>query len=202
MKRRRRKASLTTVVVALLGWLLWQFTPAQAVFAIASLSDPAKLATLGERGANARLNKIVYWLDAARRKGMGPQTAIGFAQSLNHTREPRASLVRESLLRNLKIGEELGLLTDDNRRRLREGNAAVITLGPYAGEPAEIDHIIPHSLAPEAGNELANLEMLPKTLNREKSNRVGDRQLSHAKRLLDAGLLTPESFARVKAAAR
>jgi len=48
------------------------------------------------------------------------------------------------------------------------------------------------------GNELANLEMLPKTLNREKSNRVNERQLAHAERLREAGLLTGESYARVK----
>ena len=57
---------------------------------------------------------------------------------------------------------------------------------------------MPISLAPEVGNELANLEMLPKTLNREKSNRVSERQLAHAERLREAGLLTGESYTRVK----
>jgi hypothetical protein len=33
------------------------------------LIDPAKLATLGRRGANPRIHKCVYWLDAARKAG-------------------------------------------------------------------------------------------------------------------------------------
>jgi hypothetical protein len=167
--------------------------------AIKSLSDVAKLATLGERGANSRLNKIVYWMAEARDKGVSGETTVRLAQQLNGSAEPRASLVRASLVRNLKIADELGLLTAENRERLRHGRAAVVTRGPYTGSSVEIDHIVPISLAPEIGNELANLEMLPQPLNRGKSNRVGARQLAHAQTLADAGLLGAESLRRVKA---
>ena len=54
------------------------------------------------------------------------------------------------------------------------------------------------SRAHECGNELANLEWLPQPLNRAKSNSVGPRQLAHAQRLLEAHLLSPESFDRLK----
>jgi predicted DNA-binding protein len=199
MKALRRKFTFGLAVVALAGALLWQFSPVQAVLAVASLSDPAKLATLGERGANPRLNKIVYWLDQARNRGLPAGTAVRLAQLVNHTTEPRAALVRESLLRNLQIAERLGLLTADNRDRLRHGKAAIVTRGPYARSPVEIDHIVPYSLAKEAGNELANLEMLPEPLNRRKSNRVGERQAAHARRLFQAGLISKESLARVEA---
>jgi hypothetical protein len=37
------------------------------------LIDPAKLSTLGKRGANPRIHKCVYWLDAARRAGQSPE---------------------------------------------------------------------------------------------------------------------------------
>lgn len=41
-----------------------------ALNALASLSDPVKLATLkGERPANTRVRKIVYWLESARING-------------------------------------------------------------------------------------------------------------------------------------
>jgi hypothetical protein len=43
----------------------------------------------------------------------------------------------------------------------------MVTLGPYAGQPAEIDHVIPLSVAPELGKEIANLELMPRTLNRK-----------------------------------
>jgi 5-methylcytosine-specific restriction endonuclease McrA len=186
-------------LVALVAGLVWQFTPAPAIFAISNLSDPGKLATLGERGANPRLNKIVYWLHEGQSKGMSPATTIKWSQFLNGSREPRASLVKESLLRNLQIGDRLGLLTSKNLERLRHGSAAIVTSGPYAKSPVEIDHIVPISLAPELGNELANLEMLPEPLNRKKSNRVGERQLAMARRFREAGLLSIESMARLEA---
>lgn len=203
MARRKSKlAATTSLILAALGFLFWQFGPGEAVFAIANLSDPAKLATLEKRGANPRVNKIVYWIDHARRRGLTPDRTLRAANFLNWTSEPRAGLVREELTRNLAIADELGLLTADNREKLRNGHAAIVTRGPYEHAPVEIDHIVPVSLAPEIGNELANLEMLPKPLNRAKSAKVGERQLAHAERLRQAGLLTEESLQRVQAQAR
>lgn len=196
---RSGKLKWFSALLALAGVLVWQFTPAQAVFAISNLSDPAKLATLGKRGANPRVNKIVYWLDDARRRGLSPEHTLAAAQFLNGTRGPRAELVRETQARNVRIADELGLFTDENRRRLREGRAARVTLGPHTGQEVEIDHIVPVSLAPEAGNELANLEMLPEKLNQQKSNRVTERQREFARRLAAAGLLSETSLQRVLA---
>ena len=40
---------------------------------IAPLIDPAKLDTLkGDRAANSRIKKIVYWIETARQKGQDP----------------------------------------------------------------------------------------------------------------------------------
>lgn len=156
-RRRRKQLGIVSLVLALLAGLVWQFTPLPAIVAVSSLSDPAKLATLGKRGANPRLNKIVYWLDEGRSRGLDPAGTIQWAQKLNGVGAPRAPLVRDGLLRNLRIAEQLGLLTDQNRPRLRSGEAGVITIGPYSGDTVEIDHVVPISLAPELGNELANL---------------------------------------------
>ena len=201
MKLRWKMRFATVIVGTLICAFVWHFLPLKAVFAVAQLSDPAKLATLGERGANSRLNKLVYWLDMAQHGWMTPTTVIDMAQTVNGTREPRATLVKDSLVRNLKIAGELGLLTTENLERLRHGKAATATRGPYTGESVEIDHIVPLSLAREVGNELANLEMLPKPLNRHKLAHVGPRQLEHAQKLFDAGLLTRESLSRVRAKA-
>ncbi len=201
-KHRRKARSLFCLIGIFAGGLLWQFGPFQAVYAIASLSDPAKLATLGERGANPRLNKIVYWLHVADQRLVPPETAIGMAQFIHGTSDTRASLIKESLLRNLNIARGLGLFEENNGNLLRNGKAGVITKGPYARTKVEIDHIVPYSLAPEAGNELANLEMLPQELNRSKSNRVGARQLSHAEKLFSAGVITKESLAKVRTRSR
>ena len=73
--------------------------------------------------------------------------------------------------------------------------------GPHTGQEVEIDHIVPVSLAPEVGNELANLEMLPEKLNQQKSNRVTEHQ-----RVVRPpargwhGLLGSESLQRIEAA--
>ena len=106
--------------------------------------------------------------------------------------------MKESLLRNVKIATQLGLLDAQNLDHLRHGRAAIVRSGPYRGEAVEIDHIVPYSLAPEVGNDLANLEMLPRTLNRRKSNLVNERQLAHAERLHTAGLLTQKSLDQVR----
>ena len=48
--------------------------PTTPAVAIASLTDPAKLATLkGERAANPRLQKCVYWLAYAEEQGQKPE---------------------------------------------------------------------------------------------------------------------------------
>jgi len=194
----RKKMGIVAVLLSVVLGLVWQFTPAQAVFAIANLSDPAKLATLGERGANPRLNKIVFWMHEAFNRGGSPEGAVEWAQRLNGEDGPRAQLVHEALMRNWKIARQLGLLTPENLEKLKRGNAAEVTYGPYAGESVEIDHIVPFSIAPEAGNELANLEMLPRSVNRKKSNKVTDRQVDYAEKLQEAGLLSEESLLKVR----
>lgn len=198
-KRIRSKIKLGSLIIALAGWLLWQFSPLQPLVALANLTDPAKLATLGERGANARVNKAVYWLNESQARRLPAETAIDWIHSYQGLSHTHSDLVKATLLRNLKAADELGLFTGENPSRLRNGNSGVVTRGPYKNDTVEIDHIVPFSLAPEVGNELANLEMLPKTLNRKKSDQVGQRQLDYAKKLLDAGLLNAESLAKVQA---
>lgn len=184
------------------GTLGWVAGPLEAVWAVRSLSDPAKLATLGHRGANPRLNKIVFWLAQARDRGMEPATALHFSQLLNGELPAPAALRSTNLLRNVKIADELGLLTLENQPSLRAGKAATITQGPYRGQLAEVDHVVPVSLAPEVGNELANLELMPAPLNRQKSARIGPRQLAHAEAMQAAGLLKPGTLPRVRSVAK
>jgi hypothetical protein len=65
-----------------------------------------------------------------------------------------------------------------------------------------VDHIIPRSVAPELENVIANLELMPLTLNLRKGDKVSDRQTALAKQLHKAGLLSDEAFRRVMAAKR
>jgi len=171
-------------------------TPA---IAIANLTDPAKLATLkGDRAANPRLQKCVYWLALGEEQGMKPEAFLDEAAKLNKTEgTPYAGFVRWGLLNNLKIAKELGLLTPAGMAELRRGNSATITKGEYAGQEAEADHTIPRAVCPELQNQVMNLELLPASLNRAKSDKITDRARVFAKELYDAGLLSVDAWKRI-----
>jgi len=112
--------------------------PSTAAVAIAAQTDPAKLATLkGERAANPRLQKCVYWLAYAVEQGQKPEAVLDESAKLNKTQgTPYAGFVRWGLLENLKIAKDLGLLTPEGMAELRRGKSATITKGQYAGQEA------------------------------------------------------------------
>lgn len=59
--------------------------------------------------------------------------------------------------------------------------------------------IIPRSIAPELDERLYNLEFMPKTMNRQKSNGVGQRQKALAREWPGKGLLSRKAADRVLA---
>ena len=168
--------------------------------AIASLTDPAKLAILkGERAANSRLQKCVYWLAYAEEQGEKPETVLDESAKLNKTAgTPYAGFIIWGLLENLKIAKELGLLTPKGMAELRRGKSAIITKGQYAGQKAEPDGVIPVALCPELQNQVMNLELLPASLVRAKSEKVTDRARVFAKELYEAKLLSEEGWKKVQ----
>jgi hypothetical protein len=72
---------------------------------------------------------------------------------------------------------------------MRRGHSPTITKGPYAGEPAEVDHIVPIAVVPELRNEIANLELMPRTLNRRKGSKMGARQKDYLRRFIETNRL-------------
>ena len=175
----------------------------QAVY-IASLTDPKKLATLrGERAANPRLQKCVYWLAYAEEQGEKPEAVLDESAKLNKTAgTPYAGFLRWGLLENLKIAKELGILSAEGMAELRRGKSATITKGQYAGQEAEADHVIPRAVCPELQNQVMNLELLPASLNRAKSSKVTERARVFAKELYEAGLLSEKSLSNMKATSK
>lgn len=66
---------------------------------------------------------------------------------------------------------------------MKRGKSPIVTTGPYAGEIAEVDHILPVAKFPQYGKEFWNLELMPQSLNRRKSDTMGQRQLDLLRRL-------------------
>jgi hypothetical protein len=175
------------------SWAADKTTPAVA---IASLTDPTKLATLkGERAANLRLQKCVYWLAYAEQQGAKPEAVLDESAKLNKTSGTSYSgFFRWGLLENLRIAKELGLLTPEGVAELRRGKSATITKGQYVGQEAEADHLIPRAVCPELQNQIMNLELLPASLNRAKSDKVTERARLFAKELYNAKLLSEQGY--------
>jgi hypothetical protein len=129
---------------------------------IASLINPAKLATLGKRGANTRVQKAVYWLEAARKEGEKPAKVLDRAVALaSYKNSDAAKLTKDALLRNLDIADKLGCLDEAGLAEMRRGKAATVRKGPYKGDELSVDHIVPRAVVPELDNVIANLELMP-----------------------------------------
>jgi hypothetical protein len=170
--------------------------PNTPAVAIASLTDPTKLETLkGERAANPRLQKCVYWLAYAEQERAKPEAVLDESAKLNKTSgTPYSEFLRWGLLENLRIAKELGLLTPEGVAELRRGKSATITKGQYVGQEAEADHVIPRAICPELQNQVMNLELLPASLNRAKSDKLTERASLFAKELYDAKLLSEQGY--------
>jgi hypothetical protein len=165
---------------------------------LADQTDPAKLAPLGKRGANPRINRIVFYLHQAQQASITPDAALDEAFRLNGTTGLVAALSKETQLLNYQHAQDWGLLTPENLADLKTGEAPAITRGPHAGQDTDVDHIVPVSLAPEAGNSLANLELLPSSVNRVKGARIGWREVTFAGRLHEAGAIRDGTLTQVR----
>lgn len=121
----------------------------------------------------------MYWLHVAQDAQMAPEAVIEAALVPQQNRE----LVKAALIRNLVISERVGLFTPDNLDAMKRGKSPLVTLGPYAGEIAEVDHILPVAKFPEFAKQFWNLELMPRSLNRMKGDKVGQRQLDLLRRV-------------------
>jgi hypothetical protein len=165
---------------------------------LAPLIDPAKLVTLGERRANPRIQKSVYWLVMAKQDRTDPAKVIDLALvKVRMTNSHAAELTKAALLRNIDIAEKLECLDVEGMAEMRKGNAATVKRGPYKGDQLSVDHIIPRSVVPELDNVIANLELMPARMNSQKNSKIGQRQRDLAIKFNNAALLSAPGLAAV-----
>ncbi len=139
------------------------------------LCDPVKLTSLGIRGANSRVHKVLYHLYDLEKDGGNIGRALDRALVPGMKGEFYYSqpLVKRQILANYKAAKELGIFEDaSNLDKMRRGYAPTIQRGPYAGKAVEVDHIISVKEAPELSNNLANLRYLSETENMARGARL------------------------------
>jgi hypothetical protein len=165
---------------------------------VGSLVDPAKLATLGPRGANSRVEKYVALLAEAKADRVSPKKVAAKAVAVVGMKGKAAKLTAETMVRNLVIAERSGCLDSDGLREMHRGQAPTVRRGPYRGEMMSVDHIIPRAVVPELDNVIANLELMPLKMNEGKNAKIGARQVDLARKLHKAGLLSSEGLGAVE----
>ncbi len=193
-------ARLSFWPVWFLAWFLLGVLGAQAgtvdsyAAKVSGLIAPGKLATLGVRGANPRVYKFVALLAEAEQEGVAARKVTGGAVAMAGMRGDAAKLTAKAMLRNLTIARRLGCLDQEGLNKLRQGKAPTIHRGPYKGEEASVDHIIPRAVVPELDNTIVNLELLPLSVNERKNAKIGARQADLGHKLYKAGLLSAEGW--------
>ncbi len=165
---------------------------------IASLIDPAKLATLRERGANPRVQKYVALLEDARAAGEKPDVVAAAAVKIVGMRGSAAKLTARQMVRNLKLAGDYGCLDAEGLARMRRGQAPVIMRGGSKRDELSVDHIIPRQVVPELDNVIANLELMPQRLNESKNARIGKQQLDLGRKLRKAHLLSASGLRAIE----
>ncbi len=171
---------------------------------LAPLLDPAKVATLkGDRPANPRLYKVLYWLETATRLGGEPGEVIETAQRVTgNDGTVAATADKTAILRNRRTLDSLGCFTVEGMMKLRKGGSPTITRGEQAGMAIALDHVLPRSVVPELATRFFNLEAISAYENRIKSNRISPRELGLARRWYRVGLLSTEGLKAVERAGR
>ncbi len=167
---------------------------------LAPLLDPAKVATLrGDRPANHRLYKALYWLETARVGGGNVGKVISIAQAVDgYSGTPAAKADKRAIISNRKKLQNLGCLTPVGMAKLRKGGSPTITKGPHVGSAIALDHILPRSVVPELAARYFNLEAIDAPDNLAKSNKIGKRELKVARKWNREGLLSDQGLMAVE----
>lgn len=169
---------------------------------LAPLLGPVKIATLkGDRPVNARLYRILGWLETARLAGGELTEVIDTAQGVaGHQGTTVALMDRAALCRSWRQLEQFGCFTPEGIAALKKGRSPKINRGLHAGDTVHLDHILPRSVVLELDASFHNLRPVPSRMNRAKAAKVGPAELELARRWHRKGILSEMGLQAVEQA--
>ena len=167
---------------------------------LAPLLDPVKVASLkGDRPANTRLYKVLFWLETARRAGGEVSEVLDTAQvTARYADTLGARADKTAIIWNRKNLENFGCLTPEGMAKLRKGGSPAITRGPHTGDTIALDHVLPRSIVPELAARFFNLEAIAASANLAKSAKVTAREVALARRWNREGLLSTQGLIAIE----
>ena len=152
---------------------------------------PKSSPRLASEGPFHECKKATAMLENAKRDGYSVSlTASNAVKVAGYTNLLVALATYNQLRVNHQIADRFGVFDEVGMDDMRRGKSPTITRGPHKGDELSVDHIVPYAVVPELDNVIANLELMPFKLNREKNSKMGTRQRDMAKRFCAAGLLT------------
>lgn len=132
-------------------------------------------------GGYRLIKPIVYHLEKARQAGISYNTAFSQIYDNAPIGKELIKLRKQSLANNMKSVTKLGSLTSENMLLLEQSRAPRVTKGnqKYIGDVLEVHHRALYHLSPKYENEVANLQLLPKSMHDEKWVHEVDISRSH-----------------------
>ena len=90
--------------------------------------------------------------------------------------------------------------TEAGMDKLRRGGSPEITDGEHKGDSVALDHVLPRAVVLELAARFYNLEALPSAVNRKKSAKITEREVTLARRWNRDGLLSAAGLRAVEMA--
>ena len=106
------------------------------------------------------------------------------------------AILAHNLQKNLRIADELALLTEKNFELLEAGERLRIGSGGHKGEQVILDNIVPHRYSPELEMRFGNLLLKPESIWRSYPDRIRDDAIPVMSACRSAELMTETSYAR------
>lgn len=147
--------------------------------------------------------KILHFMRKAEIEGRDLPAMVGAAcEKIGITGE-KQNLIQDSLVANYETARKLKVFDDPmNMVRLEQGQAALIALVGWQGEPVAVGMVIPSTHAPELSNHLINLVLLPSSVRDAQTDRLTKEIADAARKFERAGALPKSTLDSIYLASR